>query len=228
MICQKNLTPASSPASEDKPNQPPAPPPVVATENSAADRRAARQAYKNKWRLEHPKSGAASARLWRIKNKAHKAEMLRLWRKKNPTRDKEWQRKRRTSNIDAAREYERTWRRNNRDKCRIYEANYQGKHQAEYRASLAVRNRLLKAKRKNAPHTPDASVAIRKITSRKIGKCFYCGERRKLIVEHIKPIARGGHHSAFNLVGACAKCNASKWAHHPNDFIKTGQLLIAY
>jgi 5-methylcytosine-specific restriction endonuclease McrA len=46
--------------------------------------------------------------------------------------------------------------------------------------------------------------------------CAYCGDNScDLQVEHVWPISRGGEHGRRNIVPACAKCNYSKFDHHP-------------
>lgn len=42
------------------------------------------------------------------------------------------------------------------------------------------------------------------------GKCFYCGEKKRLSMDHVVPVSRGGSHGAGNIVPACVSCNASK------------------
>lgn len=41
------------------------------------------------------------------------------------------------------------------------------------------------------------------------GPCVYCGQPATT-VDHIRPLARGGHEVEYNLVPACARCNKSK------------------
>jgi 5-methylcytosine-specific restriction endonuclease McrA len=43
------------------------------------------------------------------------------------------------------------------------------------------------------------------------GPCVYCGGSATT-VDHIRPLARGGHEAAANLAPACTRCNASKGA----------------
>jgi 5-methylcytosine-specific restriction endonuclease McrA len=43
------------------------------------------------------------------------------------------------------------------------------------------------------------------------GSCVYCGNRAQH-VDHIVPLARGGHEAPYNLVPACQPCNSSKGA----------------
>lgn len=40
--------------------------------------------------------------------------------------------------------------------------------------------------------------------------CAYCGATVDMTVDHVVPLARGGTHSAENLVAACRPCNSSK------------------
>lgn len=50
--------------------------------------------------------------------------------------------------------------------------------------------------------------------------CFYCGAAvEKITIDHIIPLAKGGVNKAANLVGACTKCNASKAAADPIEWI---------
>lgn len=45
------------------------------------------------------------------------------------------------------------------------------------------------------------------------GLCHYCGKKFKpadLTMDHVVPVARGGHSSKGNVVPACRKCNQEK------------------
>lgn len=43
------------------------------------------------------------------------------------------------------------------------------------------------------------------------GPCVYCGAAATT-VDHVTPLARGGHEAEYNLVPACGSCNSSKGA----------------
>jgi 5-methylcytosine-specific restriction endonuclease McrA len=49
-------------------------------------------------------------------------------------------------------------------------------------------------------------------------KCAYCGRKRPLTIDHIVPIARGGGHTADNVIPACRSCNSSKRDRAPGCF----------
>jgi len=40
--------------------------------------------------------------------------------------------------------------------------------------------------------------------------CVYCGSRKKLTIDHVVPVSKGGRHIDSNLVTCCNSCNLSK------------------
>jgi 5-methylcytosine-specific restriction endonuclease McrA len=50
-------------------------------------------------------------------------------------------------------------------------------------------------------------------------RCAYCGCKPKVIsMDHVIPLARGGNHTASNIVPACLPCNIKKGAKDATDF----------
>jgi 5-methylcytosine-specific restriction endonuclease McrA len=41
-------------------------------------------------------------------------------------------------------------------------------------------------------------------------RCAYCFKRRKLEIEHVRPLSRGGARGVSNVVPSCRRCNCSK------------------
>lgn len=41
-------------------------------------------------------------------------------------------------------------------------------------------------------------------------RCAYCGKKKKLTMDHVVPLIRGGRHDKTNIVPACVNCNAQK------------------
>ena len=41
-------------------------------------------------------------------------------------------------------------------------------------------------------------------------RCAYCLKSKKLAMDHMVPIAKGGRHALNNVVPACQSCNSSK------------------
>lgn len=51
------------------------------------------------------------------------------------------------------------------------------------------------------------------------GCCVYCGsDNKKITMDHIQPISKGGAHSKENVVPACKSCNSRKGAKDPALF----------
>ena len=53
-------------------------------------------------------------------------------------------------------------------------------------------------------------------------RCVYCGEvfpAESLSIDHVQPRARGGDHSAGNLVTACEGCNVRKGHRRLAEFL---------
>jgi hypothetical protein len=48
-------------------------------------------------------------------------------------------------------------------------------------------------------------------------RCFYCGIRRFLTIDHVVPESSGGTTDKTNLITACEKCNRSKWKKQPEN-----------
>lgn len=43
-------------------------------------------------------------------------------------------------------------------------------------------------------------------------RCAYCGQKKRLTMDHMIPLSRGGPHCIENIAPACSKCNGSKHA----------------
>lgn len=140
------------------------------------------------------------------------------------------------SNIDRARAQQATYRDarrpENRQRVRVWrDANpgrasamcrrYYASHRAEalaYRRSYRQRNRtavrLLNARRRarlrNAPVNDLTGRQWHGIKVAYGNRCAYCRERRPLTIDHVQPLAKGGAHTAANVVPACQSCNSRK------------------
>lgn len=171
-------------------------------------------------RYNHSEKGKAAIALWRIKNGAdvaEKARLRRLIRMQDPAFKKleaERHQKRRLEPGFIEKERIRSLA-----KSKTFNSMANHVHQAHMRRMKQLCNT-----------NPDAKKAI-KLIRLNAKKCFYCGckvTRKTLHIDHVKPIAKGGFHTAFNLVPSCKKCNYSKGSKQPNDFIKSGQQLLVY
>ena len=102
----------------------------------------------------------------------------------------------------------KAWRKANPDKCNMY--------------AQQKRARRLKA----CGESKITSKEWRECKERFRNRCYYCGKNKKLTLDHIKPLSRGGKHELSNIVPACKECNNSKWARDDVQFAQyLGRLL---
>jgi 5-methylcytosine-specific restriction endonuclease McrA len=170
---------------------------------------------------------------WRVKNAAHKKAYAAAYYRAN-----------REKQIEAAKAYARAHPAKTRAKRATYLATncarlrqrYADWYQRNRGASLAkcaayrlrnrerilARNRNRAAMRRNAGgiHT---EADIRRMWGEQRGKCKACGARLDVVgvhVDHITPLARGGHNGADNLQLLCPPCNLSKGAKDPSEWMR--------
>lgn len=56
------------------------------------------------------------------------------------------------------------------------------------------------------------------IAKKSKGRCWYCGANKKITIDHIVPVSRGGTGHLRNLVLACKTCNSSKGSKDLSEF----------
>lgn len=113
------------------------------------------------------------------------------------------------------------WRKNRPEHVKAYEKRYEMTHRAQRRE--AERRRFLKdphkfhakeharrARRVNAPGTYTAATLKKLFTV--LGRvCLCCHDsRKKITVDHVRPLAAGGSNDLLNLQPLCSSCNSKK------------------
>lgn len=177
--------------------------------NGAEGRKQIRRQYLQEWHRKHPEYAAQQSARQRARNPEKERAYQWQWKKANPVKNRAYKRKFYLSHKDEWRRYTTRWKRKHRDR-------------------VAVSNHNSRLKRLGAPSLPDASLAIGRIMEMDNAVCIYCQKVCRPTVEHIMALASGGYHAAFNIAAACMECNLAKRATHPNQFIKTGQLLLVF
>ena len=117
------------------------------------------------------------------------------WKRNNPEKVRASEQKQREKNPEKSRADDRKWRKANPEKVI---------------AKSAMRRALvLKAV------VPGREVTVSIQIKRKalFDGCCFCGAQKKLTLEHIIPLSRGGLHVEENLLGSCKSCNSSKHNH---------------
>lgn len=180
---------------------------------------------------EHKARDAAQARAWRAANKekvrAANVAQYEKHKHKRLAENAAW----RAANKERKKSCAKAWHEANRTKnLEISKARYHAKkpeYQArakEYRAAnpekFAAYNRNRKARLREAggSHTGDD---VKRLYERQRGLCLLCGVSLAdgYHVDHVVPIAKGGHNNPDNLQLLCAPCNISKRDKLPETII---------
>jgi len=111
----------------------------------------------------------------------------------------------RKSNVERSRAYVRKWAKSNPDKIRVNVRNYW-------------------ARKRHASGTHTTQDIQRQGNIQK-WRCWWCGKKcqKKYQVDHLVPLAKGGHNDPTNLVISCPTCNQSKQDKLPHEWC--GRLL---
>lgn len=150
-------------------------------------------------RAERDKARRAAYRA-RPENRQKAAEVSAAWREANPDRVVALNRAYTQNNPDKIREIKRRYRDANRDRIRNS-------------------NNRRKAMHRNAPVNDLTAEQWTEIKAAYRQRCAYCGKKpKKLTMDHVQPLARGGSHTVSNIVPACGPCNSSKNAGPAPDY----------
>lgn len=183
---------------------------------------------RRRWRQENRDKEREAERRRYARNVERERERKRAWALANPEKVREIKRRTRLANIDKVRERIRQWRETNAQWMREYSRAYRAENHAEVLARMKAwrdanpeqvkahadlrRARLLGAL--TVPFSPDQLAQRLSM----FAGCWICGGPKE-VVDHVKPISKGGAHVLANLRPACAFCNGSKkdrWPFEPS------------
>lgn len=89
-----------------------------------------------------------------------------------------------------------------------YWSAYKRRNRDSIRASWRKARIKRRAQEKTGPAFSETAWA--KILKKARHLCVHCGKRRKLTIDHILPLSKGGTNHAWNLQPLCKPCNSSK------------------
>lgn len=143
--------------------------------------------------------------------KERKREYNRVWRTHHPEKVSEAIRRAHERNPEIYARMKRDWLvRMKRD------------HPDQLAAMHAVRDGRRRARVLGAAISDLTRAQWEEIKKQYAYRCAYCGKKpMKLTQDHVIPLARGGNHTASNIVPACKPCNSRKNVHAAPDFQPT-------
>lgn len=164
-------------------------------------------------RKQHPDRVRASYRKWLSNptNREFARTLSRRWKKNNLPRCRWLEVHRKPRPRPAMRAYQRLWiqRPTNKIKRKMYQRTYYKRHPDTFR---------VKAENRRARRLASGgSIALREWATLKAKFDFHCVACRrrepeiKLTMDHVIPLARGGHHVIENIQPLCQPCNSKKF-----------------
>lgn len=131
----------------------------------------------------------------------------KAWRANNLERAKAAQARVYQNNREKVIHQATEWNRNNPERRSRITQRYASTHLEQLAEKEGRRQVLL---RRILSEGSVSEVDLAKLRERSCGRCVYCGESTKLVLDHVRAIARGGVHRRSNLIPSCTACNSSK------------------
>lgn len=158
------------------------------------------------------------AKAWASKHKQAHAQRFKEWATANRSRRKAYMKRWRANNKSKVYAHGKKWSAANPDKVRAVKRRWDLNHSDEKRERKHIR----RAREQQATISPIPRSFFRQALLAWANRCAYCNARLdqcKREWDHFRPLARGGSHSAHNLIPACRGCNGSKYARDPFVFL---------
>jgi len=152
--------------------------------------RACELAYNRKWQKENPEKRKAQNRRYYRRNKDKVNAYARKWAAEHPKKRKEIERRARQKHRERDRIRKMRWRHANPGKSR----------------EMGNRRRALELDA-DGDYT---AKEWRRLCRFYDNRCLACGLKKKLEVDHVVPLTKGGSNDLSNLQPLCRSCNSKK------------------
>ena len=151
---------------------------------------------------DKPLTPAERVKRWRERHPERAKEVQQSYHERHPERRKEISRSYYRRNAAAENARTIVWRKANLEKSREHSL---ASHYRHYEKNIF----RMAARRSKEKEFVVIDKDKRRISSQ---PCAHCGSNKKLHLDHIIPLSRGGNHSVGNLQMLCQHCNNSKHA----------------
>jgi 5-methylcytosine-specific restriction endonuclease McrA len=179
-----------------------------------------------------PAAGAARTREYYEANADRVKAHAREYYQRNAEADRERSRKWRAANPNRQKELADRWRDANRARIKAYNSTYYAENReseiarclaytkAHPEVDAAIKQRRNARKRDVVCEHGLGCVTAKFLKAIRAADCLYCAAPGgKGHADHFIPLSRGGLHCVENIVPACVRCNTSKHAMDPHDWL---------
>ncbi len=160
------------------------------------------------YREAHREEIALRARAYRESHREEIAALALAYQKAHPEKSAARSRAFRLRNLEEESARKRSWREANLERVAAYDRTYREAN-PEKRAAIQARREALKA---NSPRIEKIDRAY--VIARDRSVCHICGRKvtRRIELDHLVPLSKGGAHTHDNLAVSHRSCNASRGA----------------
>ncbi len=159
--------------------------------------------YEREYYQQHKDKALARSREWALKHHERYKQRLRDYHARDPEKHRQQARE---WNKRAIEEQGEAFHEKNRERSRIYRQNNPDKIRARSNNAFARRKRQAEGK-----WTADE---FKTLCDHYGNVCLRCGASKRLHVDHIVPLVKGGRNDITNLQPLCHSCNSRK---HTDD-----------
>lgn len=138
------------------------------------------------------------------------AEQMRRWNRVNAEKIRASKTKWRLANPALMAAARAEWEKANPERRREYRRTRKRMDPIANRAYVRARQ----ARRKNQTIVPFTAEQVRQRLAYFGGRCWMCGGEAE-VIDHVKPLSKGGAHAVCNMRPACDNCNTRKGARWP-------------
>ena len=155
-----------------------------------------------------------------------KKQYNRKWKRKNKEQVKEYNRKwwlkwyKSNKNKELHKEKVREWNKNNRERINAQARKYYRLNKSKvkainnkYRKNNMEKARLNRARRRALLKRARGKYTLKEwleVCKKVNWKCVICKEEKKLTIDHIIPLSKGGTNYINNIQPLCKSCNSRK------------------
>lgn len=154
------------------------------------------------------------SRKYRKENKEKIAIAAKKYNEEHFLENKQRKQNYRKNNIEKVRQYEKQYREKNAHK--LFEKRKAMKeYHKKYSKKWAEGNREKRRNNQHKRRVTKQNNGVFDILDKELNRilnspCIICGSTKRIEIDHIVPISRGGRHSIGNLQPLCKSCNVSK------------------
>lgn len=177
----------------------------------------------SKWKAANMEKAKANRAKYYADNREKEIKHRADWYAANPQRALAVQAKYYAENKDKAQARSREWKFFNQGRTQEYKAQYR----VDNKESVLLNNQNYRARKRAATGVLSKGLSD-KLLKLQRGKCACCGQPlgADYHLDHRMPLALEGPNADENIQLLCAKCNLSKGAKHPIDFMQQRGFLL--